>query len=169
MPNTENNKKVFVHPGFNPDNSKFKSCVVKGLDFSDGKVEEFDVSREGTGLKIISKGFVDRDKLIQSEAGNAGLANIIRLQSLRYGTIENAIYRNADKQVYADVSNIPTSVGEQKEYLADVNKEVEKLCSELGITKEQLAKSNQDTLEKLLAAKNSAKNETASNQEGGNE
>lgn len=168
MPNKETKKEKFVHPGFNPDNSKFNPVQSKGLDLSKGVVEHFHLERDGKGLKVVSDGFEDRQKLIQSEAGNAGLANIIRLQTLRYGTLDNAIARNKDKQVFADVSNIPTTVGEQKEYLENINADVAKLCAELGITQEELLKSNQETLARMVEAKKQAAT-TAASTEGGNE
>lgn len=163
MPNQV--KKEFVHPGFKPNNSFSKPVISKGFKTLNGVRESFHLEREGNGVKIVSDGFTDTCKMIQSEASNAGLANIIRLQTLRYGTVENAIHRNADKQVYADVSKIPTNVAEQKEYLNSVNENVDKLCKELGISREDLLKSNQETLSKLVAAKNNQ----ASNKEGGQE
>ena len=170
MPNNqtkEETKKVFVHPGFNPDNSRFKPVKVKGLVPGKGVVECFHLEREGSGVAVVSDGFTDRDKLIQSEAKNAGLSNIIRLQTLRYGTIDNAIARNADKQVFADVSNIPTSVGEQAEYLKNIEDDVSKLCAELGISREDLLKSNQESLARMLEVKKQASQAKKSDVEGG--
>ena len=163
---SKENKKVFVYPGLNSDNSRFKPVVSKGFDFSNGTVEHFHLERDGNGLKSVSDGFVDHKKMIQSEANNAGLSNLIRLQTLRYGTIENAIARNADKQLFADVSNIPTSVAEQAEYIANVEADVAKLCAELGVSKEDLLKSNQETLARMVEAKKQAS--VNSNDEGGN-
>lgn len=163
----EKNKK-FVHPGFAPDNFRVKPVTSDGLKTLDGTYETFHLEREGNGVKIVSDGFVDSVKMIQSEANNAGLANIIRLQTLRYGTIDNAIARNKDKQVFADVSNIPTTVGEQKEYIDGIESDVAKLCAELGISKEDLLKSNQETLARMLEAKKQAAASSAS-QEGGQE
>lgn len=167
MSNQTKDKKVFVYPGLNPDNSRFKPVKSSGFNFSNSVVEHFHLEREGNGLKSVSDGFIDHNKLIQSEANNAGLSNIIRLQTLRYGTIENAIARNADKQLFADVSNIPTSVGEQADYLANVEADVAKLCAELGVSKEYLLKSNQETLERMLEAKKQASPDPKP--EGGNE
>lgn len=160
MPNQENvaEKKVFTHPGFNPDNSFLHPIVVKGADFSvNNVVMHRHMERDGNGIKIVDDGFVDEDALIQSEKCNAGLENIIRLQTMRYGTIENAIKRNEAKQVFADVSKIPTSIGEQAKYVEEIQKDVDKLCNDLGITKEELLKSNQATLSQLYEAKAKAK------------
>lgn len=164
MPTKENvkEKEVFIHPGFNPDNSVFHPILVKGADFSGNNVVMHrHMERDGNGIKIVEDGFVDEDALIQSEKCNAGLENIIRLQTMRYGTIENAIKRNEAKQVFADVSKIPTSIGEQAQYVEEIQKDVDKLCKELGITKEELLKSNQATLSQLYEAKAKAKAATA--------
>lgn len=89
-------------------------------------------------VKVVSDGKTDYQKLIESEAKNAGLVNILRFQEMRYGSIQNAIIANEEKKLYADVSNIPDSVGEQAELVAKTNAEIDKLCKELGLTKEQL-------------------------------
>lgn len=164
-------KEKFVHPGFLPDNTAinpvgFKS---KGFDFSDGKVMKRHLERDGNGVKVVEDGVVDRHALVQSEKCNAGLENIIRLQTMRYGTIENAIARNADKQVYANVSNIPTSVAEQSEFVNGVEADVAALCAKLGISKEDLLKSTQESLAQLLAAKQAAADQSAAATTGGNE
>lgn len=111
----------------------------KGEDFSLSKREDFHLERDGSSsVKVVSDGFTDYQKLIQSEAKNAGLANIMKFQAMRYGTLQNAIVANDQKKLYADVSNIPDSVGEQAELVARTNAEIEKLCKEMGLTKEQL-------------------------------
>lgn len=140
--------------------------VVKGIDMSSGKREVYHLDREGNGLKVVSDGIVDHHELIQSEACNAGLENIIRLQTMRYGTIENAILRNKEKQTFADVSHIPTTVAEQAEYIKDIQNDVDNLCSKLGISKEELLKSNQQFLSDKLAELNKAADPAPT---GGNE
>ena len=139
-----------------PNNSFYDPIARVPLDCSSGKVLRKHMERDGNGIKIVEDGIEDADALIQSEKINAGLENIIRLQTMRYGTIENAIARNADKQVFADVSHIPTSVAEQTEFVNGVQADVAALCAKLGITKEDLLKSNQETLAQLLAAKQAA-------------
>lgn len=117
--------------------------------FSKTTVEKFHLEREGNGVKVVSDGFVDNQKLIDSEAKNAGLQNILKLQELRYGTIENAIKRNEDKQVFADVSKIPLSVAEQKEYLAKVDAAVKALCEKLNISRDELSNLTEFKFEEL--------------------
>lgn len=152
-------------------NSSIAPIARKGFDFSNGKVIARHMERDGNGIKIVEDGFVDRDALVQSEKCNAGLENIIRLQTMRYGTLENAIARNAQKQVFADVSKIPTSVAEQSEFVNGVQADVDALCAKLGISKEDLLKSNQETLAQLLAAKEAAAASAAAApiQSGGND
>lgn len=140
-------------------NNTFSNPVsFEKMDESHKCIMVYHMEREGNGIKIVEDGLVDRQKLLESEKVNAGLENIIRLQTMRYGTIENAIKRNADKQVYADVSKLPTSVAEQAEFISKTEAEVASLCSELGISKEDLLKSNVDTLSQLIAAKKAANN-----------
>lgn len=155
-----------------PDNSS--SCPVQseGLDFSASKKTLMHMERDGNGIKIVEDGVIDVQAEIDSQACNAGLQNIIRLQSMRYGTIENAIARNKDKQTYCDVSHIPTSIAEQSEYIAGIQADVEKLSAKLGISKEELLKANQEFLAQRLAALNSTNNGAsagATAAEGGNE
>lgn len=149
-----------------PDNSIYAPVRSTGMDFSQKNREHFHLEREGNGVKIVSDGIVDEDALIQSEAKNAGLVNILRMQELRYGTVENAVKRNEAKQVFADVSKIPTSIGEQVEYIQQKEKEVNDLAAKLGISKEELLNSNLETLTKLCQGKETISQATA---EGGNE
>lgn len=164
-------KKVkFVHPGFLPDNTATVPVELVGQDFTKKTTIHRHMEREGNGIKIVEDGVVDEDALIQSEKCNAGLENIIRLQTMRYGTLENAIKRNADKQVYADVSHIPTTVAEQSEFVSGVQADVDALAAKLGITKEELLKSTQESLAQLLAAKQAAAAQpAAAASTGGNE
>ena len=154
-----------------PENTIYTNSVLNpvdrpGFDFSNSKRMHKHLERDGNGVKIVEDGVVDEDALIQSEKINAGLENIIRLQTMRYGTLENAIARNKDKQVFADVSHLPTSVAEQSEYVSNIQADVDALCAKLGISKEDLLKSNQETLAQLLAAKQAA---AAAPSDGGNE
>lgn len=160
----------FIHPGFAPDNCATKPVAFNnvGFDFSNGKVMKYHLERDGKGVKIIEDGIVDEHALIQSEKVNAGLENIMRLQTMRYGTLENAIKRNADRQVYADVSNIPTSVAEQADFVNGVEADVAALCAKLGISKEDLLKSTQESLAQILAAKEAAASQSAATT-GGND
>ena len=150
------------------NNTKFAPVVVAGCDFSNGKSLQRHLERDGNGVKIVEDGVVDNDALIQSEKINAGLENILKMQTMRYGTLENAIARNKDKQVFADVSHIPTSIGEQAEYVQNIQNDVDALCAKLGISKEDLLKSNQESLTQLLAAKQAAAQAPAT-ETGGNE
>lgn len=112
---------------------------VHGVDNSEHIREDFHLERGSNNeVKVVSDGKTDYQKLIESEAKNAGLVNILRFQEMRYGSIQNAIIANEEKKLYADVSNIPDSVGEQAELVAKTNAEIDKLCKELGLTKEQL-------------------------------
>lgn len=135
------------------DNDFDNPIVCSGTDCSAHVFEQFHLEREGNGIKIVSDGLVDVQKEIDSQACNAGLVNIMKMQELRYGTLENAIKRNEAKQVYADVSKVPMTVGEQAEYVAKAEKEVLDLCNKLGISKEDLLKMNVESLGKLFEAK----------------
>ena len=150
-----------------PNNSSINPVISTGMDFSNAKRMKRHMVRDGNGIKIVEDGIVDEDALIQSEACNAGLQNIIRLQTMRYVTIDNAIARNKDKQVFADVSKIPTSIAEQQEYVASVQADVDALCAKLGISKEELLKANQEFLASKLQAVNTPSGETAVANEGG--
>lgn len=149
-----------------------RSLYVKGhkLDslksFSDSKYESFHLERDGLNIKVVSDGISDRKKEIQSHKNEAGLQNILKLQAMRYGTINNAIARNEDKKVFADVSGIPDSVGEQAALVAKTNAEIEKLCNELGLTKEQLLNL---TPEKYVEIKQAQAAALASANNGGTE
>lgn len=149
------------------DNSFRNPVQSFGLDFSNGKRMHRHMVREGNSINIVEDGVVDEDALIQSEACNAGLQNIIRLQTMRYGTIENAIARNADRQVFADVSKIPTSVAEQSEYVKGIQADVDALAAKLGISKEDLLKATQESLAQRLEALNQAAAAPAVSNEGG--
>ena len=105
------------------------------------------LEKEGTSVKVVSDGFVDRDKEIQSELKNAGLQNILKLQEMRYGTIDNAIARAADRGVYADVSKIPDNVGDTAAYVAAAQAKLNALAAELGVDPSEL--SGNLTAEKL--------------------
>ena len=118
--------------------SQFLNTSSALLDFSNGKYESFHLEREGLDIKVVSDGISDRNKEIQSHAKEAGLENILKMQALRYGSVDNAIKRNEEKKVFADVSKIPDSVGEQAEMVFKNKKDFEALCQELGLTKDQL-------------------------------
>lgn len=160
-------EKVEQFKGFVVDNFPTKPICAPGQDFSNGKREHFHLARKGEGVEIVSDGIVDEDALIQSEKCNAGLQNILKLQALRYGTLENAIKRNEDKQNFANVANIPTTVAEQAEYLNNIQADVDALCAKLGISKEDLLKSNQESLARMLAAKQQETSQAST--DGGNE
>lgn len=93
---------------------------------------------ENGDLIFVSDGKRDIQKEINSQKCNAGLQNIIRLQTMRYGTLENAIARNKEKQTFADVSNVPDSVGEQAQMVADAKGNIQALAAKYGVTVEQL-------------------------------
>lgn len=150
----ENKKPTFADR--KPDNFPGKPVLSNGVDCSAHLFEHFHLERKGEGVIIVSDGIEDFDKAVQEEACNAGLVNILKMQEMRYGTIENAVKRNQDKQVYADVSKVPTSVAEQAEYIANTEKELNALCQKLGISKEELLKTNVDTLQKLFEQKQAA-------------
>ena len=162
MPKTD----VKVDLTLKVNNSIYAPIRSKGFDFSNGKIEKFHLARKGSGVELISDGIVDQDELIQSEKCNAGLENIMKMQTLRYGTIQNAIKRNEDKQVFADVSKVPTSLAEQAEYISAAEKDVNELCAKLGISKEDLLKSNYESLSALFAEKNKVASQV---EEGGNQ
>ena len=121
---------------------------------------------EGKSVTIVSDGFVDKDKEIQAELKNAGLQNILKLQEMRYGTLDNAIARADERGVYADVSNIPDGVGARAEYVANAQAELKRLASELGLTPEEVSKLTGDQIaaryQELSAAAQSG-----TSQEGG--
>lgn len=129
----------------------------KGADFSKSVVERFHLERDGNGVKIVSDGFVDVQKEIDSEAQNAGLVNILKQQELRYGTVQNAIVRNEAKQVYAKVSDIPTNVAEQAEYIAKVQAEVNALKAKLGLDEAALLNLTEEKYKEIIASQNAPK------------
>ena len=142
---------------------KTNKCL---LDFSNGKYESFHLERDGLDVKVVSDGISDRDKEIQSHKKEAGLENILKQQALRYGSVGNAIKRNEEKKVFADVSKVPNTVGEQAELVSQTNKDVEKLCKELGLTKDQLLAL---TPEKYVEIKQAQAAALAAQDQGGNE
>lgn len=143
------------------DNSLLLPVFSAGMDFSCAKRVKRHLEREGSGVTIVEDGIVDYDAEIQAQACNAGLQNIIRLQTMRYGTIDNAIARNKDKQVFADVSDVPLTVAEQSEFVNATQKEVDALCAKLGLSKEDLMKANRDFLAGKLEALNKTSSEDA--------
>lgn len=156
-----------VVPELKVNNSAFHPVKRTAFDFSNSKRVARHMVREGNGLKIVEDGIVDHDAEIQAQSCNAGLQNIIRLQTMRYGTLENAIKRNADRQVFADVSKIPTSVAEQQEFVQKNSADVDALCAKLGISKDELLKATAESLSAKLQALNQANAQTAT--EGGAE
>lgn len=107
---------------------------------NDGKYEKRHLERDGKSVKIVSDGFSDLGKEIQSELKNAGLQNILKLQEMRYGTLENAIARANDRGIYADVSKIPDSVGERAEFVQQAQNSLKQLAAEFGISLEAASK-----------------------------
>lgn len=120
------------------NNSYLHPVKFVGQDFSECVREDFHMEVVDGTLIPVSDGITDYNKVVQSHENEAGLKNIIKLQTLRYGTLDNAIARNKEKQTFADVSKVPDSVAEQQALVAKTNAEVDKLCKELGITKDQL-------------------------------
>lgn len=107
---------------------KLQGAIVQGkkLTLKDGE------------LIVVETDKVDTDKLIASEACNAGLENIRKQAALRYGTLNNAIAINADKQNYADVSNIPTNAMQQAQYVEAQRTKLEQLAAKLGVSTDEL-------------------------------
>ena len=140
-----------------------KGHKLPAQDFSNTKYESFHLERDGLDIKIVSDGISDRRKEVHSHAKEAGLQNILKMQALRYGSVDNAIKRNEEKKVFADVSNIPDTVGEQAELVKKSNSDVNKLCQELGLTKDQLLSL---TPEKYLEIKHAQAAALAANQGG---
>ena len=132
-------------------------------------VKQRHLEREGKGLIIVDDGFLDIDKEIQSQAQNAGLQNILKLQEMRYGTISNAIVRCSEKGIYADVSNIPTDVASQEIFVANAQAKIAALKKDLGLTDADLASLDYEKLVKLYEAKQAAAAAATSQDEGGNE
>lgn len=128
------------------------------------------LERDGKSVKVIEDGIVDADKEIQSELKNAGLQNILKLQELRYGTLDNAIARAADKGVYADVSNIPTNLADQTVWVQQAQAKIAKLKADLGLTDDELKAVDIDKLTAIYTAQaKAAAASNASNNEGGAE
>lgn len=100
---------------------------------------------EGKSIKIVEDGICDIDAEIMSELKNAGLQNILKLQELRYGTLENAITRANDRGVYADVSKIPDSIGERAEFIAKARADLEALKAKYNLTDEDIKNFNIDS------------------------
>lgn len=144
-------------------------CLESVLNKKRNIYEKRHLEKDGNSVKIVSDGFVDRDKEIQSELKNAGLQNILKLQELRYGTIDNAIARNADKGVYADVSKIPTDVAGQQQFVAAAQAKLNALAQELGVPVSELSGINEAKLTELYNNKYSQAAAATTDQEGGNE
>lgn len=142
--------------------------VVK-LDLSDAKREDFHLAIVDGVLNVVSDGITDYKKVIQSHASEAGLVNILKLQTMRYGTLDNAIARNKEKQVFADVSNIPDSVAEQKAMVEKTNAEIDRLCKELGLSRDQLLNLTADKYVEIKKAQQEASAAAAAATVGGNE
>lgn len=142
--------------------------VVK-LDLSDAKREDFHMAIVDGVLNVVSDGITDYKKVIQSHASEAGLVNILKLQTMRYGTLDNAIARNKEKQVFADVSNIPDSVAEQKAMVEKTNAEIDRLCKELGLSRDQLLNLTADKYVEIKKAQQEAAAAAAAATAGGNE
>ena len=124
---------------------------------------------EGKSVTVVSDGFCDVDKEIQSELKNAGLQNILKLQELRYGTLDNAIARVNDRGVYADVSNIPDGVGPRSAYVAAAQEELARLAASLGLTPEEVAKLTGEQIAARYQELAAAQTAAASGSEGGAE
>lgn len=118
------------------------------------RYEQRHLELDGKSVKIVSDGFCDRDKEIQSELKNSGLQNILRMQEMRYGTLENAIARAQDRGVYADISDIPDNIGDRAEYIQKVNESLAQLKKELGLTDDDLKSLNADKIIELYEKKN---------------
>ena len=148
----------------------FMSAPVQGVDFSASIREDFHLERgENNEVIVVSDGFTDYQKQIDSEQKNAGLVNILKFQEMRYGSIQNAIIANEQKKLYADVSIIPETIGEQAELVAKTNAEVDRLCKELGVTKEQLLNLTTEQYIKIKQDQAAAAAAAAAGNEGGNE
>lgn len=132
--------------------------------------EQRHLEKDGKSVKVVSDGFIDRDKEIQSELKNAGLQNILKLQEMRYGTLDNAIARAEDKGVYADVSKIPDNVGDTAAYVAAAQAKLNALAAELGVDPSELSGNlTADKLAELYQKKNSTAAAPTGNNEGGQE
>ena len=142
---------------------------VAKLDLSDGKREDFHMAIVDGVLNVVSDGVTDYKKLIQSHKDEAGLVNILKLQTMRYGTLDNAIARNKEKQVFADVSSIPDSVAEQKAMVEKTNAEIDRLCKELGLSRDQLLNLTADKYVEIKKAQQEAAAAAAAATAGGNE
>lgn len=117
--------------------------------------ERFHAERdEKGGLTFVSDGKVDIQKEIDSQLCNAGLQNIIKMQTMRYGTIENAIARNEQKKTFADVSKVADSVGEQAEQVANSTAAAKAIAAKYGLTLDQVLALDSDKLINLMKPKN---------------
>ncbi len=104
-------------------------------------------------IKVVETEVIDTQALIESEAHNAGLQNILRQEALRYGTIENALARNADKQTFADVSNVPDGVGAQAEFMQQQQQRLEALAAKLGVSVNDLLNMTEASFNNLINGK----------------
>lgn len=147
--------------------SQFLKIVIPFIPKVSTKYESFHLERDGLDIKIVSDGVSDRQKEVDSHKKEAGLENILKMQALRYGSVDNAIKRNEDKKTFADVSHIPDSVGEQAEQVAKVNKDIDKLCKELNLTKDQLLALTPEKYVEIKQAQAAAL--AAQKEQGGNE
>lgn len=131
------------------------------VEFFTNPVEErFHAERdEKGGLKFVSDGKLDIQKEICSQKCNAGLQNIIKMQTMRYGTIENAIARNEQKKTFADVSGVADSVGEQAEAVAASTAAAQAIAKKYGLSLDQVLALDQDKLITLMTPKSEAPKE----------
>lgn len=127
------------------------------------------LERDGKSVKIVEDGIVDHDAEIQSQLKNAGLQNILKLQELRYGTVDNAIARAADKGIYADVSNIPTDISGQAAFIQAAQAKIAKLKAELGLSDEDIKNLSIDRLTEIYTEQAKVAAAPNASQEGGAE
>lgn len=128
--------------------NKIKNIVK----LDNGIVIEKHLDRIDGDVVVVDGDKVDYDAEIQSQIKNAGLQTILKMQTMRYGTLENAIARNEAKRVFGDVSNIPDSVGAQQAYIAKQNAELDKMAQQLGVSREELLKMTESTFNAKIEA-----------------
>lgn len=126
--------------------TKFESYVVtrKKLAFEDGE------------LVVVETGTEDTRALVQSEKHNAGLENLKRQLTLRYGTLGNAQAHIQMNQVYADVSDIPDSPAAQAEWTAQQQNRIQTLANQLGVSVDDLLSMTEANYNAMIQKQQSA-------------
>ena len=82
------------------NNAREINKIKNVVKLDNGVVIEKHLDRKDGDIVVVEGDKVDYDAEIQSQVKNAGLQTILKMQTMRYGTLENAIARNEAKKVF---------------------------------------------------------------------